>query len=342
MADVARLAGVNASTVSHVLNGTRTVSGPTREAVLDAVARTGYRQNTLARSLARSSTTTLGLASRFVSNPHFADLVTSIESTARRAGYSLVLADTHDDPAQELRAVHELADRRVDGLLLAPSVHAVDEALPFLARAGIPTVLLDRFADCVFDQVAPENTDATALLTAHLADAGHTSVAFVAGLAGLSSTSERTAGFHRVVRERGLDGVVLDGRSETPVAEAAVLSAFASPGHPTAVVVGNNSMTVGALRALRTLRLRIPDDVALVCYDDPEWADLVDPPLTAIHQDVPAMATRAVTMILERLAGTAPAAPRRERIRPTFRHRASCGCAGPVRHDRGELLTPVP
>ncbi|WP_245885265.1 LacI family DNA-binding transcriptional regulator [Kineococcus rhizosphaerae] len=331
MADVARLAGVNASTVSHVLNGTRTVSGPTREAVLAAIARTGYRQNTLARSLARSSTTTLGLASRFVSNPHFADLVTSIESSARRAGYSLVLADTHDDPVEELRAVHELADRRVDGLLLAPSVHADDEALPFLERAGIPAVLLDRFAGSVFDQVAPENVEATALLTGHLADAGHTRLAFVAGLEGLSSTSERCEGFTRVVSARGLSGTVLDGRSETAVAEAAVLSAFSSSSageRPTAVVVGNNSMTVGTLRALRTLGLRIPTDVALVCYDDPEWADLVEPRLTAIHQDVPAMATRAVTMILERLDGTAPPTPRRERIPPTFRHRDSCGCAG--------------
>lgn len=326
MADVARLAGGNASTVSHVLNGTRTVSEPTREAVLSAITRTGYRQNTLARSLARSSTTTLGLASRFVSNPHFADLVTSIEGSARAAGYTLVLADTHDDPVEELRAVHELADRRVDGILLAPSVHADAEALPFLATHRIPTVLLDRFADPEVDQVAPENTEATALLTSHLADLGHRRLAFVAGLAGLSSTSERLAGFQRVVEERGLSGVVLDGGSETDVAEAAVREAFAGAQRPTGVVVGNNSMTVGTLRALRALGLRSPRDVALVCYDDPEWADLVEPGLTAIHQDVPAMATRAVTMILERLAGTAPETSRRERIPPTFRHRGSCGC----------------
>ncbi|MFD0483917.1 LacI family DNA-binding transcriptional regulator [Kineococcus sp. GCM10028916] len=327
MADVARLAGVNASTVSHVLNGTRAVSGPTREAVLSAIASTGYRQNTLARSLARSSTTTLGLASRFVSNPHFADLVTSIEGAARAAGYTLVLADTHDDPVEEVRAVHELADRRVDGMLLAPSVHAEVEALPFLAAHGIPTVLLDRFADADVDQVAPENTEATALLTSHLADLGHRRLAFVAGLTGLSSTSERHAGFSRVLAERGLTGVVLDGGSETSLAETAVLSAFAGAERPSAVVVGNNSMTVGTLRALRSLGLSVPDDVALACYDDPEWADLVEPRLTAIHQDVPAMATRAVTMILERLAGTAPDTPRRERIPPTFRHRNSCGCS---------------
>jgi LacI family transcriptional regulator len=326
MADVARMAGVNASTVSHVLNGTRVVSGPTRDAVLAAIARTGYRQNTLARSLARSSTMTLGLASRFVSNPHFADLVTSIEGAARAAGYSLVLAETHDEAAEELRAVHGLADRRVDGLLLAPSVHAEDEALPFLARQEIPTVLLDRFADAAVDQVAPENTEATALLTTHLADRGHTSLAFIAGQTGLSSTSERRDGFTRVVAERGLTGLVLDGGSETEVAQAVVREAFSGPDRPTGVVVGNNAMTVGTLRALRDLGLRIPADVALVCYDDPEWADLVDPGLTAIHQDVPAMAARAVTLLLDRLTDPTATTVRRERITPTFRHRRSCGC----------------
>ncbi|MGI4895142.1 MAG: LacI family DNA-binding transcriptional regulator, partial [Janthinobacterium lividum] len=211
MADVARLAGVNASTVSHVLNGTRAVSGPTRDAVLSAIASTGYRQNTLARSLARSSTTTLGLASRFVSNPHFADLVTSIEQAARAADYTLVLADTHDDPAEELRVLHELAGRRVDGVLLAPSAHAEAEALPFLASTRLPTVLLDRFADVDLDQVAPENIDATATLTAHLAERGHHRIAFLAGQEGLSSTSERLEGFQRVVRSHRLDGLVLNG-----------------------------------------------------------------------------------------------------------------------------------
>ncbi|WP_240897193.1 LacI family DNA-binding transcriptional regulator [Kineococcus vitellinus] len=327
MADVARLAGVNPSTVSHVLNGTRAVSGPTREAVLAAVERTGYRQNTLARSLARSATTTLGLASGFVANPHLAALVTSVERAARAAGYTLVLADTHDDPAEELRVLHELAGRRVDGVVLAPSARAAEEALPFLAGSRLPTVLLDRFADAPLDQVGPEGSAATEALTAHLLDLGHRRTAFVAGLEGLSSTTERRDGYLRAVAARGLAPLVLPGASDTRTAEEVVTAAFSAPGRPTAVVVGNNSMTVGTLRALRALGLRLPADVALVCYDDPEWADLVEPRLTALAQDVPAMATRAVQMILERIAGS-DAPPRRERVAPTLRHRDSCCAAG--------------
>lgn len=329
MADVARLAGVNPSTVSHVLNGTRHVSGPTRQLVLDAIAATGYRPNALARSLATSSTTTLGLASRFVSNPHFADLVRVIEAEARAAGYTLVLADTHDEAGEELRAVGQLVDRQVDGVLLAPSAAADTHALPFLAAHRVPVVLLDRFASADVDQVAPENTDATALLTGHLADLGHRRIAFVAGLDGLSSSTERRAGYERVVAQRGLDAdpeLVLAGDSEAATAQHAVQEAFGRPGRPTAVVVGNNAMTVGTLRALRVLGLRVPTDVALVAYDDPEWADIVEPRLTTIAQDVPGMARRAVSLVLERMADPTLTA-RRERIVPAFRHRTSCGCA---------------
>ena len=155
MGDVARLAGVSQSTVSHVLNDTRTVSEASRAAVLQAIADTGYRQNALARSLATSRTMTLGLASTPVSNPYFGDLVQSVERSARAAGYSLLLGDTHDDPEQEQQVVQHLADRRVDGVLLAPSAGAGDGALPFLRSAGLPAVLLDRFADAELDQVAP-------------------------------------------------------------------------------------------------------------------------------------------------------------------------------------------
>jgi LacI family transcriptional regulator len=328
MADVARLAGVSQSTVSHVLNSTRKVSDPARAAVLRAVADTGYRQNALARSLATSRTMTLGLASTPVSNPYFSELVQSVERSARAAGYTLVLGDTHDEPEQEERVVQQLADRRVDGVLLAPSARAVDSALPFLRSAGMPTVLLDRFADVELDQVAPENEDATASLVDHLADLGHSRVAMVTGLPGLHSTIERLAGYRRVVRERGLDddpSLVLAGDSEVTTAERAVLGAFASPDPPSAVVIGNNAMTIGVLKALRTLGLRIPGDVAVVCYDDFEWADLFEPRLTAIAQDVRAMGARAVAMMLERLSE--PGRPyRQERVVPEFRHRTSCGC----------------
>jgi LacI family transcriptional regulator len=331
MGDVARLAGVSQSTVSHVLNETRAVSDASRTAVLRAVADTGYRQNALARSLATSRTMTLGLAATPVSNPYFGELVQSVERSARAAGYSLVLGDTHDDPDQEQQVVQQLLDRRVDGVLLAPSGDAEVGALPFLRSAAVPTVLLDRFADVPLDQVAPENEDATAVLTGHLADLGHRRIAMVSGLRGLHSTTERLAGYRRVVRARGLDddpALVLAGGSDVATAERAVLDHLTAGHRPTALVVGNNAMTIGSMKALRRLRLRIPEDVALVCYDDFEWADLFEPRLTAIAQDVQAMGTRAVSMMVDRIGD--PERPfRQERTVPRYQHRTSCGCPDP-------------
>src|SRR5215203_2405190 len=161
MADVARRAGVSVSTVSHVINGTRFVKEETREQVLQAMRSTGYSHNTIARSLVTSSTRTIGLAVSAVTNFHFADLVSAIDAASRAAGYTLLIADTHDDPAEELRVVQNLHQRRVDGLLLATATGARGAALRHLKDAELPTVLIDRCASTAFDQIGSANVEAT-------------------------------------------------------------------------------------------------------------------------------------------------------------------------------------
>ena len=137
MADVARLAGVSVTTVSHVINGTRPASERTRDSVLAAIERTGYRPNTIARALARGGTQSLGLAISGLSNPYFMDVVAAVEAAAGRAGHTLLLGDTREDPEHELRIVRALAERQVDGMLLAPTVGRARAraALPRVARA---------------------------------------------------------------------------------------------------------------------------------------------------------------------------------------------------------------
>ena len=129
MADVARVAGVSVTTVSHVLNGTRPVSQAATRRVRAAVERTGYVPNTLARSLARARTQSLGLAISGLANPYFTDVIAGVEAAAGRAGHTLLLAETREDPEQELRVVQALVQRRVDGLVLAPFPGAADHAL---------------------------------------------------------------------------------------------------------------------------------------------------------------------------------------------------------------------
>ncbi|MFD8674338.1 LacI family DNA-binding transcriptional regulator [Streptomyces seoulensis] len=345
MADVARSAGVSVATVSHVLNGTRPVLPHTRQAVLDAVETLGYTPNSLARSLVTSRTRSIGLAVSAISNPYFTEILQGVEAAALEAGYSLLIADPHDDPEHELKVVQLLHGRRVDGMIVAPSAEP-GGLVAYLRRQAVPTVLLDRVLGPAgpgqgpFDQVCAENSGPMAELVTHLASLGHRRIGLVAGLPGLSTTDERIAGYRQGLAAAGLDAddaLVVSGSSEATGAERATAALLALPAAPTALVTANNAMTIGALRALRERGLGVPGDIALACFDDFAWADLFAPRLTAIAQPSREMGARAVRVLLDRLA-----APDREartvRLPCAFVHRASCGCPEPRPGDAGSSM----
>ncbi|MET9818973.1 MULTISPECIES: LacI family DNA-binding transcriptional regulator [unclassified Streptomyces] len=337
MADVARSAGVSVATVSHVLNGTRPVLPHTRQAVLDAVEELGYTTNTLARSLVTSRTRSIGLAVSAISNPYFTEILQGVEAAALEAGYSLLIADPHDDPRHERKVVQLLHERRVDGMIVAPSADP-RELLAYLGRHAVPAVFLDRLVDAPgadggprFDQVCSDNAEPTSRLVTHLAGLGHRRIGLVAGLPGLSTTSERIMGYRSGLAFAGLpydERLLVHGDSESAGGAAATAALLSLAVPPTALVTGNNAMTIGALRALRDQGLSVPGDVALCSFDDFAWADLFAPRLTAIAQPSKDIGARAVQVLLERLAE--PDRPARTvRLPCTFVHRTSCGCPDP-------------
>src|SRR4030088_3034593 len=161
MADVARHAEVSVSTVSHVLNRTRKVNAGTDEAVANAVRELGYVHNTLARSLARSRTNSIGVALTAITNIYFSEIVQAIEAECAANDHTLLLVDTHDEARVELRAVQALHQRRVDGVILAPSSDPEQQALRYLQKHAVPVVLIDRTINTAFDQVGVENKKST-------------------------------------------------------------------------------------------------------------------------------------------------------------------------------------
>lgn len=346
MVDVAQRAGVSIATVSHVLNDTRPVLPQTRQAVLDAIDELGYTPNTLARSLATSRTRSIGLAVSAISNPYFTEILQGVEADALEHGYSLLLADPHDDAGHERKIVQLLHERRVDGMIIAPSAHP-DALLSYLGQHDVPTVFLDRLVESPaedtfrFDQVCTENAEPMKQLVTHLAELGHQRIGLVAGLPGLSTTNERITGYRHGLAHAGLphdERLVVHGDSQAEAAEEAAhaLLSLASP--PTALVTANNAMTIGALRALRGLNLSVPDDMALCCFDDFSWADLFTPRLTVISQPSKEIGAQAVQLLLERLAS--PGRPSRTvRLPSAFVHRTSCGCPegskSPESHRKG-------
>lgn len=328
MGDVARLAGVSASTVSHVLNDTRRVDSATRARVEEAIAKTGYRRNVVARSLAAGRTHTVGLSISALTNPYFGSLVHAVERALSDNGYVLIVGDSHDDATSERRVTDSLLDRKVDGMIVAPAAGSERATLPGIIRTRTPLVLIDRSVDIGCDQVGPENVSSARSLTEHLLDLGHRRIAVVRGLAGISSTTERFDGYAAALADRGIavdPALVVDGDSNTDVAERAVRALMSVDDRPTALVSLNNSMTIGALKAVRSLGLSIPDDLAFVCYDDFEWSDLFEPKLTAAGQDVDTIGATAVDLLLRRIQGD-DAEPQRIHVPTTFHHRNSCGC----------------
>lgn len=328
MADVARLAQVSKTTVSHVLNGTRSVHPKTELAVRQATEMLAYTPNTIARSLARSITNSVGVAISAISNFYFGEIVQAIEAECTALGYTMLVADTHDDADHELRMVKALHERRVDGVILAPADNTSHTTLRYLSQRRVPTVLIDRAADASFDQVAVENTEAMMHLVDHVAGHGHRRIGLLHGLSGLVTSDERAVGFHRALRNNGLERdprLVVDGRSAREPAEHAVERLLDLDDPPTAIVSGNNQMTIGAMIALRRRGLAVPGDIALVGFDDFEWTDLFEPRLTVIAQPCTEIGQTAMQLLRNRieLPDHPPVTVRPE---AALRVRTSCGC----------------
>lgn len=329
MNDVARVARVSVSTVSHVLNGTRRVDAETEQAVRQAIQSVGYIPNSLARSLARSATSTIGVAISTFSNHYFTDIVRAMDAECEKAGLMMLFTDTHDDPEQELRVIQAFHQRRVDGIVLAPTNDGKLRSLHYLEANHIPTVLVDHLLPTPFDQVGVENARAIHLLVEHLIGHGHRRIGFVAGAAWNSTTDERLAGYRQALDAAGLPfdpALVVCGESSIEPARLATQQLLALPDRPTAIVAGNNLMTLGTMRALREANISMPQQMAFGGMDDFDWADLFTPALTVVAQPLEAIGTTAVRRLIERIKD--PDGPRQvQRLPIALQIRKSCGCA---------------
>ncbi len=328
MADVAELADVSVSTVSHVLNGTRFVAEETRTRVEQAATSLGY----LIRNRRESPVgPTLGLALTGASNPYLSELILGVESEARRAGYAMLFCDTHDDARTERDAIALLLSRRVDGIILAPTEAWQQHTLPLLRRQHTPYVLVDRFAEAPCDQVGTDSESAASQLVEHLLKHRHTRIGMLVGLRGLSTSVERLRGYRRAHQTAGVPirpELLRDGESSVAGGRRATLQLLRQGGM-TALFSANNAMTIGALLALREEGIVVGKDLALVAFDDLEWGEAMTPPLTAAAQPFHAMGARAVQLLSRRLAD--PLASREiVRLPASLEHRRSCGCEQPV------------
>jgi len=303
--DVASLAGVSTSTVSHVLNETRHVEPETRERVLSAVKSVGYRRDALARSLRRAKTDSIGLVVSDAGEPAFADMVHGVEEAAAQRGLSLLLANSAEDPDRERTAVEALLDRRVDGLILARAAGSGAGLLARIREEKKPLVLLDRIADLDVDQVGVDNERAVTALVDHLADKGHEHIILVAGDLRVSSLRERYDGFLAAMEARGLatpPGTICEGTSTTEATFEKVGELLhAAPQRPSAILASSTLLGAGALKAVQQAGFTVPETMAFATFDGFTYSDLFTPQITTVRQPAFQLGEAAVGLLMRRI-----------------------------------------
>jgi LacI family transcriptional regulator len=328
IADVARIARVSISTVSHVINETRPVGDDTRARVLEAIAETGYQRDGVARALRRSRTDSVGLVVSDTGQRVFAEMVRGVEHEARRAGFTLLLANSAEDSERERESIQALRERRVDGLLVG-QVSGSDHSLVERMRAArTPLVLIDRLTVPDVDQVGVQNLDAMRQLTEHLLERGHTRIAYVGGDMLNPVLDERRDGFLEALAtspDARDQSRVIEGTSRVVDTADAMLPLLRGRDRPTAIIGAGMMLGLGAMSAIRQADLRWPEDIAFVVFDEPPYAELFSPRLTTVVQPAFAIGREAMRLLLRRISQP-DAPPRTVRLKPALVHGESCGC----------------
>ncbi len=314
--DVAKRAGVSPMTVSRVVNDSGPVSAATRARVVEALAVTGYVPNTVARNLRARRTDTIALLMPDMTNPFFTLLAQGVETAAREAGISLLLANTDQREDEERRLVRTLLQRQIDGLLLIPAGSCADAAA-LCREQGVPLVVVDRRPETAGVDVVRADSEAGALgLGRLLAALGHRRMAALTGPSSVPTATDRLVGFSRALAEARLPAPqVRQGAFTIDSGHEMTLALMEAEPRPTAIFAANNFIAIGVLHALEELGLRVPDDVAVVGFDDLPQAMVTFPFLTVAAQPAVEIGRRAVALLLERTAD--PNGETREVVLPT-------------------------
>lgn len=327
--DVARLAGVSPGTVSNALNHPEKVSERTRERVLAAIAELGFVPNNAARQLRRGTNESVGLIVLDVANPFFTSVAHGAERTLAEARRPLVLAQSGHSPERERDYLDLFAEQRLSGVLITPAGDVLDR-LRRLRDRGTAIVVVDRLTgEDEFSSVSVDDRLGGRLAAEHLVATGRSRVAFVGGPEELTQIRHRLGAVREVVEESGA-GSVLHVDLPTLDVEAGRTAArrlldLPVRERPDAVVAANDLIALGVLQTLTLAGLSVPDDVAIVGYDDIEFAAAAAIPLTSVRQPAVEMGEVASRRLLEVIADPGSASVEHTVLQPELVVRRSTG-----------------
>ena len=327
LSDIAETVGVTPMTVSRVINSNGYVSDETREKVLKAVKDMNYRRNGLARNLKRQSTETVGLVLGDISNPYSTELARAVRETLLNNGFNLFICISEHSAKEDIVAFESLANHSVDGIIVATrSNEGGDKYLRSIVENNVPVVVIGRdFQHEDVDFVSPDNLKGGFEATQHLIDLGHERIGFIGANISAGSSLKRLQGYLKALEQHNIevDERLITGRtendSEVPgysteeIGFEGMKRLLSLPNPPTAVFARNDFTAMGAMSAIKEAGLRIPEDIAIVGFDDISLAVRTSPPLTTVRQPMRLEGQIAAEMLLEKINGK-ESKPRIERI----------------------------
>jgi LacI family transcriptional regulator len=325
LADVARIAQVATSTASRALQESPRISEPTKLRVHEAARALGYRPNRIAQSLRLSTASFIGIVVPDIGVPFYSCVVKGAQDVLESAGLQVLMMNTERESDREAAALRTLLEHRVSGILLATSGGDAHEP-------RIPTVYFDNIVPGAgVASVARANAAGIVMLVQHLAAHGHARIAYIGGPPAFTSGLERLAGFEQAVRSSSLDPRAAyvelgDAVWSAQSGADAMRRLIALDEPPTAVVTSGDNLLLGAMSACRAAGLRLPEDMALVSFDDPPFGDLLDPPVTALTRNDAEIGRLAAELLLAALEPGPIGEPAAMRLEAELVIRRSCGC----------------
>ena len=306
--EVAAHAGVSVATVSNVLNRPEIVAQPTRDRVAASISELGFVRNESARQLRAGRSRTIGLVVLDVANPFFTDLARGVEDEASKAGFAVILCNSDDQERKEKRYLEVLEEHRVQGVLITP-VAGAGSRLARLQRRGTPVVLVDsRSASRGQCSVAVDDVLGGDLAISHLLATGHERIAYLSGPPAIRQVADRHEGAQRALRRAGRRPedlrVVEAGGLNVAAGQKAGAEIAAQPAgsRPTAVFCANDLIALGVLQEMTRNRIRVPEDISIIGYDDIDFAAAAAVPLTSVRQPRQQLGHTAARLLLDEAA----------------------------------------
>lgn len=325
--DVAAEAGVSIASVSKVLNNPDYGSLEMRTKVMAAIRRLGYQPNKIARSMVMGKTNLIALVIPDVRNQFFTSVARGVEDVASKYDYRVMLCNTDEDPSKEQKYIDVFKGKIVDGFIIS----VASDRNRYLSKIDMQTlsfVFIDRVCeDIIADAVVVDNRDGAYKAVSHLLELGHERIGLITGKQDTLPGRERLRGCMEAYTVFGLEPsawMIKGGGFTIEGGYKAARSLLSVKMRPTAIFVANNAMTIGCLKALAEAKVRIPDQISVIGFDDSEWAEFFAPPLTVVRQPTYTMGSLAGEMLFQRILGAIPPDRRNVVLKPELVIRESC------------------